>query len=1009
MKRKFVILGCLLVGLLTIVLLPSLAFAGGSQSTAEDGADEEPIDFVYIDSQEVAVGTTEYVVVSFNEIIDSGSALTLRVKREGDGKIHEFTSTKVVDDAALFELSFDGESTGVYSLISVCFHDGTNTERIIKLDSGENHGSFVVKPADSKPDLRDSGIETNIYGLDDDGSIINKDGLGETAPISPLSLNSSNRTGDFVIVLDAGHGGSDSGAVGNGIKESDINLKIARYCKEELEKYYGVKVIMTRDSDTRVGLEDRSAIARDAGADFFISFHINSGGGTGAEVWIPAVNDSWHSSFHEIGDAIGSDILSKLSALGLNNRGTKFDYYTLNGGRYYPDGSPADSLSVIRNCRLYGIPAILVEHGFIDRASDANILKDDNKLAAMGKADAEAIASFFGLSKEQRPVVEASWMRNGEIDLTWSAVDGAERYAVALKTESGYHTYTYDCTETSYTVTGLENGEDYQFLVQAYVDGHWTSFSNRDIFSCTLIPMPEARVESTGDGTVTLSWGAVDGAEAYAVAEYVGGRYVTYTLDCRDTTYTVSDLANGYEHSFLVQAKVGGRWSSFGPANLVKATPEGAMRPSVSAEPADRSVALTWDPVPGAERYAVAVREGSGWRTFTYDCRGTSYTATGLSNGTEYEFLVQALCMGRWSSFGEGDVVSVIPADPAAPEARVESTGDGTVTLSWGAVDGAEAYAVAEYVGGRYVTYTLDCRDTTYTVSDLANGYEHSFLVQAKVGGRWSSFGPANLVKATPEGAMRPSVSAEPADRSVALTWDPVPGAERYAVAVREGSGWRTFTYDCRGTSYTATGLSNGTEYEFLVQALCMGRWSSFGEGDVAKVKTPGTKIMGSSDASIEQMTALFYASGHEYPAAIYSPRGASTIEDFCQIVYEESAAEGVKAEVLFSQAMVETGWLQFGGSVRAEQCNFGGLGAVSNSVAGASFPNVRIGLRAQVQHLKAYASNDPLNNSCVDPRFQFVKRDIAPTVEDLNGRWAVPGTGYGQSITSLVERMLNL
>lgn len=832
MKRKFVILGCLLVGLLTIVLLPSLAFAGGSQSTAEDGADEEPIDFVYIDSQEVAVGTTEYVAVSFNEIIDSGSALTLRVKREGDGKIHEFTSTKVVDDAALFELSFDGESTGVYSLISVCFHDGSNTERIIKLDSGENHGSFVVKPADSKPDLRDSGIETNIYGLDDDGSIINKDGLGETAPISPLSLNSSNRTGDFVIVLDAGHGGSDSGAVGNGIKESDINLKIARYCKEELEKYYGVKVIMTRDSDTRVGLEDRSAIARDAGADFFISFHINSGGGTGAEVWIPAVNDSWHSSFHEIGDAIGSDILSKLSALGLNNRGTKFDYYTLNGGRYYPDGSPADSLSVIRNCRLYGIPAILVEHGFIDRASDANILKDDNKLAAMGKADAEAIASYFGLSKEQRPVVEASWMRNGEIDLTWSAVDGAERYAVALKTESGYHTYTYDCTETSYTVTGLENGEDYQFLVQAYVDGHWTSFSNRDIFSCTLIPMPEARVESTGDGTVTLSWGAVDGAEAYAVAEYVGGRYVTYTLDCRDTTYTVSDLANGYEHSFLVQAKVGGRWSSFGPANLVKATPEGAMRPSVSAEPADRSVALTWDPVPGAERYAVAVREGSGWRTFTYDCRGTSYTATGLSNGTEYEFLVQALCMGRWSSFGEGDV---------------------------------------------------------------------------------------------------------------------------------------------------------------------------------AKVKTPGTKIMGSSDASIEQMTALFYASGHEYPADIYSPRGASTIEDFCQIVYEESAAEGVKAEVLFSQAMVETGWLQFGGSVRAEQCNFGGLGAVSNSVAGASFPNVRIGLRAQVQHLKAYASNDPLNNSCVDPRFQFVKRGIAPTVEDLNGRWAVPGTGYGQSITSLVERMLNL
>ena len=824
MRKKLSVVLALVLAFLA--LMPSLAFADAI--AADDG--QSDIDFAYIDSQQIAAGDTEYIVLSFATQIDETVPLTLAIERDGDGSVLRFRSKKIVDNAVLFELSFDDDSTGVYSLSTVSFYSDNGIEKTINLISSDGkRGTFTVLPLASGASPRSGGDNTDIYSIADDGSISLSNTVEDAVGDVPLTYEQGSRSTDFIIVLDPGHGGSDPGATRNGIRESDVNLRIAQYCRQELEKFYGVEVIMTRDSDVWVGLEERAILARDYDADFFISFHVNSGGGTGAEVWVPAVNDTWHPSFHGIGVSIGDDILSKLNALGLVNRGTKFDYYD---GRYYPDGSSADSLSVIRNCRLYGIPAILVEHGFIDNSYDSSVLKDEASLRQMGIEDARAIAAYFGLSIEQRPTVEASWMRNGEIDLTWNEIDGAERYAIALKTDAGYYTYTYDCTETNYTVKGLENGNEYQFLVQAFVDGRWTSYSDKDLFTCTLIPMPEARAEATGDGAVTLSWGAVDGAEAYAVAEYVGGRYVTYTLDCRDTTYTVSDLANGYEHSFLVQAKVGGRWSSFGPANLVKATPEGAMKPSVSARPADRSVTLTWEPVPGAERYAVAVREGSGWRTFTYDCRGTSYTAAGLSNGTEYEFLVQALCMGRWSSFGEGDVV---------------------------------------------------------------------------------------------------------------------------------------------------------------------------------KAKIPGTKIMGSSDVSISQMAALFHASGHEYPAEVYSSRGASTIEDFCQIVYEESASEGVKAEVLFSQAMVETGWLQFGGSVSAEQCNFGGLGAVSTSVAGASFPNVRIGLRAQVQHLKAYASTDPLTNSCVDPRFNFIKRGVAPTVEDLNGRWAVPGNGYGQSITSLIERMFNL
>ena len=109
----------------------------------------------------------------------------------------------------------------------------------------------------------------------------------------------------------------------------------------------------------------------------------------------------------------------------------------------------------------------------------------------------------------------------------------------------------------------------------------------------------------------------------------------------------------------------------------------------------------------------------------------------------------------------------------------------------------------------------------------------------------------------------------------------------------------------------------------------------------------------------------------------------------------------------MFCQAMKETGWLRFGGSVKPDQCNFAGLGAVDSSAAGAVFPDVRTGIRAQVQHLKAYASTDVLVNPLVDGRFNLVPRGCAPMLAALNGRWAVPGSGYGQSIYSMIRSLV--
>ncbi|MDO4849091.1 MAG: glucosaminidase domain-containing protein [Coriobacteriia bacterium] len=173
--------------------------------------------------------------------------------------------------------------------------------------------------------------------------------------------------------------------------------------------------------------------------------------------------------------------------------------------------------------------------------------------------------------------------------------------------------------------------------------------------------------------------------------------------------------------------------------------------------------------------------------------------------------------------------------------------------------------------------------------------------------------------------------------------------------------------------------------------------------GDNDGVVTEGQPIMGASRHTVAQMVAYYKATGKAYPSAALGRGGASSIETFCAILCEEAAAEGVRAEVVFAQAMLETAWLQFGGDVRVEQFNFAGIGATGGGVPGNSFADVRTGLRAQVQHLKAYASTDALNNSCVDPRFSYVSRGCAPTIEKLSNKWAASST-YGEDM----KRVLN-
>jgi hypothetical protein len=133
--------------------------------------------------------------------------------------------------------------------------------------------------------------------------------------------------------------------------------------------------------------------------------------------------------------------------------------------------------------------------------------------------------------------------------------------------------------------------------------------------------------------------------------------------------------------------------------------------------------------------------------------------------------------------------------------------------------------------------------------------------------------------------------------------------------------------------------------------------------------------------AQAHQLIAFFTAT---------NPRAdIDRLNEIARAYVEEAAAEGINSDVAFCQMVVETDYLRFGGDVKPRQNNFCGLGVTGGGQRGLSFPSVQIGVRAHIQHLKAYANAEPLHRRCVDPRFALVRRGRAPFVEDLAGTWA--------------------
>ncbi len=207
--------------------------------------------------------------------------------------------------------------------------------------------------------------------------------------ITALPVSAAGRwqeTGDrLVVVIDPGHGGIDSGSSAYEAYEKDRNLATAIAFANELARYDGVNVYLTRTTDTELTLKERAEFAQSVNADLMISVHYNASSDHsqyGTEIWIPSAspNNAYCYQFARVWE-------NEMINLGLFDRGTKL---RINGlGRDY--------YGVIREAAYYGIPCVIMEHCHLDNANDRAWCDEDRDMLVFGRSDATAVAKYFGL------------------------------------------------------------------------------------------------------------------------------------------------------------------------------------------------------------------------------------------------------------------------------------------------------------------------------------------------------------------------------------------------------------------------------------------------------------------------------------------------------------------------------------------------------------------------------------------------------------------------------------
>lgn len=437
-------------------------------------------------------------------------------------------------------------------------------------------------------------------------------------------------------------------------------------------------------------------------------------------------------------------------------------------------------------------------------------------------------------------------------------------------------------------------------------------------------------------------------------------------------------------------------------------------------------VKLYWNPSKGANGYEIyRSNKKDGTYTLLASLKGkdnTSCTDSTIRAGKTYYYKIRPTCSkdgekgwGAWS-------LPIKVKTVAKPELlKITSLNSGSMQLVWKPVSNAteyEIYRSTKKDSGFGKIASVNKSTVKYTDKSVKTGkkYYYKLVAVGKLNGKKITSGYSDSVSYRALSQVKISSAKTTLEDAIKVKWNKVTGATKYKIyraTSAKGTYKKIATVKSNGKdtqTYTDTKVTSGKSYYYKVQAYSSDDGLiAAGKGDKSEYKKASLNyaIMGKSTVTVNQMVKMFESSGKKYPS-VYKDKGAKNIKKFCQIVLEECEKEGVRAEVIFAQICLETGYLSFGGQVRAEQCNFSGLGATDDGAAGATFKNVRTGIRAQVQHLKGYASKDKLNQKCVDPRFQYLthRRGSTPYVQNLgNGNWATD-PNYASKLMTLIKKI---
>lgn len=457
---------------------------------------------------------------------------------------------------------------------------------------------------------------------------------------------------------------------------------------------------------------------------------------------------------------------------------------------------------------------------------------------------------------------------NGKVTLSWkgtdSAADGFEIQYMKITDAQGnpivdangdpvYNWENLDLnvskSTTQYLHDGLYNGETYRYRIRTYriigmSDAHEPISAyvetQYDIKVGVGIDTPKNVTVTPADGSVTVKWNAVQGADGYYLHIQKLNSDGTTTdlpvekLDAKTTSFNHINLHTGDDYLYSIEAfaiTTAREYVVSDPSTPLKATVgiELTMPMEIKAVPGDGQITVSWKAVTGAKAYILHAAGGFPYQTKTFNTGSTSYVHGGLPNGETWTYYVQAVKYDFNNdpiySPNSDTVTATVGTSFTAPPDLTATPSDGQIDVSWSSVKGAHGYIL--YATNGFESKQFDLSKTKFTHSGLTNGDTWTYRVcaykvvptstdsNAKTYSELSQ--PVSATVGTYlQAPMDFTVTTD--DASATLKWSAVKGAEGYVVYAYTNG--KSYEFDASKPSYVHTGLQNGDTWYYFVKAF---------------------------------------------------------------------------------------------------------------------------------------------------------------------------------------------